>query len=207
MSEQQFKVKNPKPLFRRGLRRAPGHPLGERVLVREFPPESESEGGIAIAEKAKTRYMAGQLVAVGDQAADRLYDVGVEIGDEIWYAQYAGVVQEWQHIVGKDNADCPHDGVWDLIPVTDAKKWATVGGKNDNINLRECRSCGTLKAAERLIVMAYDDVHLDVDLEERLESGTFRRRRDVTDEGRTRYTLVRPDGWADQFETKEWEKV
>lgn len=197
-------ISTPRPLFRRHLRKAPAHPLGARVLVREFPVESKSEGGIDTPDIAKERYFAGTLIAVGDQAADRLYDLGVEMGDEVWYGKYAGLVQEWQHIVGEDKLACPHDGAWEFVPATD-KAWELVGTPNENMRLRRCRSCETLKLTERVIVLSVDDICLDVDLELRLESGEMVRRRGKDDEGRTRYYIERAwpeDEQVDEYETK-----
>lgn len=188
----QVKIKNPKPLFRRHLRTAPAHALGDRILVREFPVESVTEGGLHIPETAKERYMAGQLLSAGDKAADKLYDLGVEIGDEIWYAKYAGIIQEWQHIVGDDVETCDHDGVWDFVSASESAKWSNVGFKpNENTKLRECRACGTLKVTERVIAMSVDDICVDVDLLERLETGQMRRLRGKDPEGRTRYYIER----------------
>ena len=190
-------VSNPRPLFRRELRHAPGVPLGSRVLVREFAPESKTEGGLAVAETAKERYFAGVIVAAGDQAADKLYDLGVELGDEIWYGKYAGLIQEWQHIVGEDRAGCPHDSAWEYV-TKDDKRWAAQGGHDDNRTLRACRSCGTLKLAERVIVLAVDDLCIDVDLQLRLERGEMERKRGADPEGRTRYFIdhhERPDSF------------
>lgn len=192
-------VNNPRPLFRRELRDAPGVPLGARVLVREFAAESQSEGGLALAETAKERYFAGTIVAAGDQAADRLYDLGVEIGDEVWFGKYAGLIQEWQHLVGRDNADCPHDSVFEAV-TRDDKRWAGLGSKDDNRTLRACRSCGTLKLTERVIVLAVDDLCVDVDLQVRLERGEVARKRGTDAEGRTRYYIERRHERPDSYE-------
>jgi co-chaperonin GroES (HSP10) len=196
-----YEIKHARPLFRRKLHQAPAHPLGERVLVWEYPPESRTEGGIEVAEKHQKKYMAGVLIAAGDQAADKLYDMGAEIGDEVWYAQYAGLVEAWQHIVGKDDADCPHDSAWDFVP-SDDKRWAPHGGPNSNRSLRACRSCGTLKLTETVIVMDVADLCLNVNVQERLEGGELVRKRGVGPDGRTLYHLERRGPWADSFETK-----
>lgn len=195
-------ISKPRPLFRRQLRNAPAHPLGNRVLVREFPVESKTEGGLVKPDVAKERYFAGTLVAAGDQAADRLYDLGVEIGDEIWYGKYAGLVQEWQHIVGDDKPLCPHDSAWDFVPQTD-KRWKLVGEANENVKLRSCRSCETLLVTERVIVLSVDDMCLNVDLQLRLESGYMVRVRGADAEGRTRYVIERRynDDAVDCYET------
>lgn len=198
-------INNPRPLFRRELRQAPGLPLGNRVLVREFPPESKTEGGLELAETSKERYFAGTLLAAGDQAADRLYDLGVELGDEVWFGKYAGLIQEWQHIVGEvDIKECPHTGAWDLVP-RDDQRWRFAGTPDDNRSLRACRSCGTLKLTERVIVMSVDDLCVDVDLQWRLETGEMRRHRGVTEDGATRYITGRTAsvGNVDCFEMKK----
>jgi co-chaperonin GroES (HSP10) len=195
-----FTIKHARPLFRRQLREAPAHPLGDRVLVWAFPPEKVTEGGIHIAEKAKKKYMAGILIAAGDQAADKLRDIGVELGDEVWYAQYAGLIEAWHHIVGEDKADCPHDTVWEHVPATDPR-WEPHGGPNDGRELRACRACGTLKLSEEVIVMDVADVCLDVSLQERFERREIIRYRDYDDDGRTRYMLDRRIPRPDSFET------
>jgi len=199
------KIRKPRPLFRAELKDAPAHPLGERVLVREFPVEAETEGGLALADVAKQHYYAGTLVAVGDQAADKLYDIGVEIGDEIWYAKYAGIVEKWQHIVADGNdPNCVHDSAWEFVPKDDpAWKTCITGEPNENMELRACRTCGAKKLSERVILLSVDDLALDVDLQVRLERGEVQRVRDVDSEGRTRYVLKRIAGHTDSLEIRK----
>lgn len=192
-------ISKPRPLFRRQLKESPAHPLGARVLVREFPVESKSQGGLETPDVAKERYFAGTLIAAGDQAADRLYDLGVELGDEVWYGKYAGLVQAWQHIVGPDKESCAHFGVWDFVPKTDPA-WSLVGEPNENMELRSCRECSTLKVSERVIVLSVDDICLDVDLQARLESGAMVRLRGETQDGRTCYYITRESG-NDTYQT------
>jgi chaperonin GroES len=209
MSETTYNIKKPQPIFRRNLRTAPAHPIDDRILVRENAPESVTQTGIAVPDSAKERAMNGVLIAVGDTAADYLYDRGIEVGDVVLYAKYAGVVEEWQHIVGPDDTDCEHDGAWDHVPrpsgtldalrggkdkdaIAAAKKWEMAGGNNENIELRECRACGTLRATERMIVMSCKDVLMDVDLQERLETGVMARYRGISeDTGQTRFYIRR----------------
>lgn len=194
-------IRKSKPLFRPELRLSPAHPIGNRVLVREFPVESEMESGLIKPEVAQTHYFAGTLIAAGDQAADRLYDAGVEIGDEIWYAKYAGLVEDWQHLVAPGNdPTCEHDATWDFAAKDDSA-WAEIGEKNENMTLRTCRGCGAKKLSERVIIMTGDDLVLDVDLQVRLERGEVTRKRETDTEGRTRYVLVRPENHVDTFQT------
>lgn len=188
-------IKTAQPVFRRALRLAPAHPIDDRILVRENKPKTTTEAGLHVPDSAAERCMNGWIVAAGDAAADYFYDRGIEMGDMIHYARYAGVVDAWPHIVGKDDLSCPHDGAWDRVPMPsgtlealgdDARakqtkanlaKWAQVGGQNENIELRECRTCKTLQATERVIVMSCKDVLMSVDLQERLERGDMIRYR------------------------------
>ncbi len=194
-------ISKPRPLFRAELKTAPAHPMGARVLVREFPVASQTEGGLAIADVAKKRYFAGELIAVGDQAADKLYDLGCEIGDEIWYAQYAGLVEEWQHIVAPgSDTNCAHDSTWEFVPKDD-EGWKAIGEPNENMQLRACRGCGAKKLAERVLVLSVDDIILNVDVQARFERGDLERHRGEDPDGRTRYFLEhRDETKPDSFE-------
>jgi co-chaperonin GroES (HSP10) len=199
----RFVISRPRPLFRPELKTGPAHPAGDRVLVREFPVEAKTEGGIEIADVAKEHLFAGTLIAAGDQACDRLYDLGYELGDEVWYAKYAGVIQKWQHIVadGSDPA-CAHGGAWEFVPKDDSA-WAIVGSNpNENMELRSCRTCGAVKLSERVIIMSVDDIHLNVDVLCRFERGELIRRRGVTADDKTRYYIERTFPRPDTFETR-----
>jgi len=214
-----YNIKTAQPVFRRHLRLAPAHPIDDRILVRENKPKTKTEAGLHIPDTAAERCMNGWIVAVGDAAADYLYDRGVELGDHIHYAKYAGNIDEWPHIVGKDDLSCAHDSVWEMVPMpsstTEAlsgvdketrarrEKWETVGGPNENIQLRECRSCGTLQATERVIVMSCKDVLMSIDLQERLESGVMSRYRGTTDgtpDGPPRFYIKRERQRPETFE-------
>ncbi len=201
-----FKIKKPQAVFRRNLRLAPAAPRGDRVLVREMPPESMSEGGLAVADVAKERLFAGWIVAAGLKALDIMHDCDDQLGDQIMYAKYAGVVGEWKHIVGRDDLACAHDSVWDHVAKPSAtleglgskrdpeavRKWSLVdGGPNDNVTLRECRSCGTLMVTERVIVMNIDDIMLNIDAQERLEAGQTAVIPGVTEDGQTQHVIQR----------------
>lgn len=174
--------------FRKELHQAPAHPLGMRVLVKEIPPLEASEGGLILTPAEQERFFRGHLLAVGDQAADKLCELGVRLGDEVHYGKYAGLVEEWQHLVGVEDDTCPHDSVWDHVPSDDAR-WAAAGGKNDNVRLRSCRSCGVLKITERIIALSVEDLIMDADLQARLESGESVRYRGETTEGLPRYYI------------------
>lgn len=180
-------AKKAKPLFRATLRKAPGHPLGDRVLVRRLEPQDESI--IVTPDVAKEWLAAGILLAAGDQAAEKLYDLGVEIGDEIWFGKYAGVIQEWRHITKDGDPECAHEGVWDFV--------ATLGKDH---TLRKCRACGAEREEEPALLMNVMDLQLSVDLGERVESGKVKRVRMQDAEGRTRFVL---EGVTDTFSAGE----
>ncbi len=205
---ETFKIKKPQAIFRRNLRLAPAAPRGDRILVREMPPEDVSEGGVVIAEQAKERLMGGWIVSAGLKALDVMQDCDDRIGDMVLYAKYAGVVNEWQHIVGRDDLACAHDGNLQLVAKPNAgfagltgqgdpvatKKWAFVeGGAHDNVRLRECMACGTLIATERVIVMSIDDIMLNVDAQERIEAGEMTVVPGVTDDGQTQHVIRRAE--------------
>lgn len=199
----RFLISKPRPLFRPELKTGPGHMFGDRILVREFPVESKTEGGIEIADVAKEHLFAGTIIAAGDQAADKLYDLGAEIGDEVWYAKYAGVIQRWQHIVAEGNDPaCVHGGAWEFVP-KDSPVWKAVGEPNENMDLRTCRTCNAAKLSERVIVLSVDDIHVNVDVLVRFERGELVRRRGQTEEGKTRYYLERNHARPDSFETRK----
>lgn len=174
--------------FHKELRDAPAHPLGERVLVKEMPPMETSEGGLILTAQEQERYFRGILIAVGDQAADKLCDLGVRLGDELHYGKYAGLVEEWQHLVGIEDDTCSHDSVWDIVP-RDDERWKVAGGWNDNVRLRSCRSCGVLKLTERIIALSVEDLIMDTNLQARLESGEAVRYRGQTADGKPRYYI------------------
>lgn len=218
MSDVTYRIKTAQPVFRRHLRLAPAHPIDDRILVRENKPKTKTDGGLHVPDSAAERCMNGWIVAAGDTAADYFYDRGIELGDHVHYAKYAGVVDEWPHIVGPDDMKCDHDSVWEHVPepsemletlrgkdAADAalrKKWSYVGGPNENIKLQECRSCGTLRATERVIVMSCKDVLLSVDLQERLEAGIMARYRGEDADGKTRFYIKRVKERPECFEYK-----
>lgn len=178
------------PAMRKSLRQCMGAPLGERIIVRPFPPTEESTSGIIIPDLAKQRPFAGRILAAGDQACDRLWDVGVDKGDEIWWAKFGGVIEVWDHITKDGDSACTHS-------------WVFAGTPQDRTFVHRCSLCGAEKTQEPMIVMSSEDILVDVDLQERIETGKVRRYRGATDDGRTRYMFERlyttQDDWRDSW--------
>lgn len=192
-------VNKANPLYRRELKKAPARPLGDRILVRQMPISETTETGLFKPEVAQERQFAGTLLAAGDDAADKLYDYGVEIGDEIWFAKYAGLLEEWQHIVHETDTSCPHE-TWDFVPKNDdAMKHVPKQGMINEV--RSCRACGTVRVSEKIIVLRAEDIVMDTDLQVRIERGEMKRVLGVTDTGRTRFVMRRSDALT-TFEDK-----
>lgn len=169
------------PLFHPELRKAPAAPMGHRILLRPFAPDEVSEGGLVVPETAQQRPYAGTILAAGDEAAKKLRDARVRIGDEVWWAKFAGVIEEWQHIVKEGNdANCKHDGNWQYLKCP-----------GDRMQLRECPLCGAHKLTEPVIVANVDDILCNVSLQQRIERGEVVRCRGIGSEGETTYY------WAD----------
>jgi len=161
----KVQISKPKPFYGKHLRNLPGMPVGERILIRPWPPEEVTEGGIVVADVAKEWINGGTIIGMGDEAAEKLHDRGVYEGDEITYGKYAGVIQEWQHIVpeGEDES-CAHDGAWDVVQKLSEESW-----------LRECRGCKTRKITERIIMADAGDVIMSITAQERIERGEMHR--------------------------------
>ena len=178
------------PLFHPELRELPAQPTGHRILLRPFPPDEASEGGLSIPTVAQERPYAGTLLAAGDDAAAKLRDRGARLGDEIWWGKFTGVIEEWQHIVkeGTDPA-CKHDGNWQYLR-----------SPGDRMQLREC-VCGAHKLSEPVIVANVDDVMTNVSLQLRKEKGQVIRYRGEDPEGKTVYywkdLTGEPDGFGE----------
>lgn len=158
----------------------PIQPLGERVAYRQNPPDEESEGGIVVPEVAQHKPFAGILLAAGLQALDKLYDMGVQIGDEVWWGKFAGVMEEWDHIVepGK-TANCEHG-------------WARHIVKRYGIQGFKCEKCAAIRYVETIIIGNVDDVMGSVQLAERIRAGTMTAKRGKeAGTGRTTYFMER----------------
>jgi co-chaperonin GroES (HSP10) len=171
---------NGNPRRELGLNDLPIQPLGERVAYRQNPPDEESEGGVVVPEVAQHKPFAGVLIAAGLQAMDKLYDMGVEIGDEVWWGKFAGVMEEWDHIVESGNKiGCKHDWARHIV-----KRYGTQGFK--------CATCGAVRWIEPIVVGNVDDIMGSVQLAERIRSGKMIvKRGQEKDSGRTTYFIER----------------
>jgi len=162
----------------------PAMPQADRIFVRPQQPREDTDTGrLFLPDVAKTQAHAGTIIAAGLRAMDIMYDNGQEIGDEIWYGQFAGTWEEWDHIVkpGKDSK-CKHES-WDYEP--SLKMFRGKGFK--------CSECGALRQQEPLLIMNVGDVLCNVESAARVRSGDAQIIRGVTADGKTCHFIRRRD--------------
>jgi co-chaperonin GroES (HSP10) len=140
----------------------PIQPLGERVAYRQNPPDEVTEGGIIIADIAQHKPFAGVLIAAGLQALEKLHDMGVQLGDEVWWGKFAGVMEHWDHIVelGKTTHAGPHS-------------WSRIAAARHATHSFRCETCQAIRWIEPIVIGNVDDIMGSVQLAERLRAGTM----------------------------------
>ena len=65
-------------------------PFDNNCVVWRLPPLKVSSGGIVVPEDAQSPHSKGILLAVGPRARDVLYSNGIEEGDVVIFARFAG---------------------------------------------------------------------------------------------------------------------
>ena len=152
----------------------PCAPNNDRIMVRPDPPQGQTDGGLIIPEIAQKRASFGVIVHAGLKARDELYDNGHEIGDRIWFGQFAGVWEEWDHIIvaGKDTK-CPHES------------WSRRPSPGDRMQAKECSACGARRLQEPVLIMNVGDILVNERLEERRRSAGWSIVRGQTADGKT----------------------
>lgn len=134
----------------------PGTPNNDRVMVKPDPPP-EKEGALWVPDIAKHRANKGVLMAAGLLAHDKLADNDDRIGDRIWWGQYAGVIEEWDHITEPGREGCEHT-------------WSRGPSPGDRITLFLC-DCGAKRLKEPTLVMNVEDILVNEDKEARRRRG------------------------------------
>jgi co-chaperonin GroES (HSP10) len=160
----------------------PGEPMGDRVLLLPDPPLTEAERGICIPELAQKRNSSGKLLAAGLRAMDKLYDHGVNIGDDVIWGQFAGILWEWNHI--KE---------YSAKPCKDEHDWERRAQPRDRVSAWECGKCKTTRWCEVVLLANVDDIQSSVDLGQRKRNGVVAVRRGKTAEGQTMHFIERKD--------------
>lgn len=161
----------------------PACPSGDRILVKPEMPETESAGGIAIPETSQHQASFGTLLHAGLAARDQMHDNGHELGDRIWFGQFAGVIAQWDRIIkeGK-NPLCAH-AEW-----TRAAPFGVF-----RTHHFECLECGAKRSQEPILAMKVEDIIANDDLEARMRRGAVRVVRAVDGMGRTQHVIKRKE--------------
>lgn len=150
----------------------PIYPSGERVIFLPHRPVEKSEAGLIIPESAQHRPYSGKLVAAGLKALDLLHDQAIEVGDTVFWAKFAGVIEEWDRIAEGEFV-CPHgEHSWQRLPKPDALSSAF-----------KCGLCGAKRMVEAIIVADASDVLGSAEQAQRLYEGKIRIVKRQTDEG------------------------
>lgn len=63
-------------------------PINDRVVVKPFPAEEKTTGGIIIPDTAKEKPQKGEIVAVGPGKDGN--SMTVQVGDVVLYGKYGG---------------------------------------------------------------------------------------------------------------------
>jgi chaperonin GroES len=63
-------------------------PINDRVIVKPFPAEQKTAGGLIIPDTAKEKPQKGEIVAVGPGKED--IKMTVQVGDTVLYGKYGG---------------------------------------------------------------------------------------------------------------------
>ena len=135
--------------------------VGERCLIKVHEPKTRSAGGIEIPAMAQNRPFTGRLIDAGLRARDKLHDNGIRIGDDILFGKFAGVVEEWEHIIEGDPSSCSVDDDWTRLPSKPGQpeKWKL--DKDPTV----------IRAAEPVVVLNCDDILASVQLAARIGLG------------------------------------
>ena len=160
----------------------PATPRGHRLLCEPLSPKEETETGLVIPAIAQHRPHMGRIIAAGLVALDNMHDHGDQLGDEIWWGKFAGVMEEWDRLTeeGKGAANCAHS--WDRqpAPLKDHSAY-------------QCSVCKSKRLVSPLCVLNHDDILCNVSLQRRIEAGQMSQFRGVTSDGRTQHRIERHD--------------
>jgi co-chaperonin GroES (HSP10) len=165
-----------------GPNQLPYSVVGERVFLRMDPPKERTEGGLYMPDEAKLRAFSGTVIDAGLIARDKLYDHGLSIGDHVLIARFAGVIEEWDHVI---------EGPYNLED--EAYEWRRVPTKAGQLTKYQCEKTGAIRVLEPMVVANVDDILGSIDLARRLDAGEMFYERAATEDGRTQHVLSRKE--------------
>jgi co-chaperonin GroES (HSP10) len=157
----------------------PGMPHRDTILVRREKPQETTEGGIIIPDKSQKLATFGHILAAGLDALDKMYDNGIEIGDYVWFGQFASALAEWDYYESTPpDPNCPHE-------------WSRAEGNTNWINRFQCDKCGVKRSVEAIAMMSFDDVRVSTDAERRRREGQIRIVRRQNSQGQMQHFVER----------------
>lgn len=156
----------------------PCAPNNDRILVQPDPPREQSEGGLIIPNTSQVRANFGHVLAAGLVAMDRMHDHGHEIGDRIWWGQFAGVIEEWDHVTKPGKGPCEHD-------------WSRTKSPAVNVHAFICDHCSAYRLKEPVLIMNVEDILGNETLAQRLRSGEMAIAKRNTADEQTQHVIVR----------------
>lgn len=138
----------------------PACPNNDRIMIQPDHVKEETETGLIIPEIAQKRANFGTIIHGGLKARDMLHDNGHQIGDHVWFGQFAGVWEEWDHITKLgDIGNCKHED------------WSRAPSPGDRMQAFTCSRCGAYRLKEPVLIMNVEDILANESLERRIESG------------------------------------
>lgn len=159
---------------------------GERCFIKVDPPKRLTSSGLLhIPQVAQVRSFSGVLVDAGLQARDKLRDHGYRIGDHVIFGKFAGIIEEWDHIIEGD-ASKPDE----------AYSWRKLDHEPGTAETFRCDNTDALRAVEPCCVLNCDDLLASVELAERLRRGTVEYREAPTTDGRVQHFVFSNPGVA-----------
>lgn len=156
----------------------PGMPSNDRIMVLPDPVD-EKAGVLYIPDIAKNRASYGTIIHAGLAARDQMYDNGHELGDHIWFGKFAGVWEEWDHIVADGKPGCEH-------------AWSRGPSPGDRMEKYLC-DCGAERLKEPALIMTAADILVNETLEQRVRDGAVFVVRAETNDGKTCHVIRRRD--------------
>jgi co-chaperonin GroES (HSP10) len=151
---------------------------GERCFIKVDPPKRRTVGGLEIPITAQVRAFSGQLIDAGLQARDKLRDHGYQIGDHVIFGKFAGIVEEWDHVIDGDDQQAD-----------DSYDWALESHQPGEPMIYKCRKTGALRAIEPAVVLNCDDLLASVELAHRRRSGDVEYTEAATTDGRMQHVV------------------
>jgi|GEM_PF-5208849 len=154
--------------------------VGERCLIKADPAKRFSAGGLALPAESLLRPFSGQIIDAGLQARDKLYDNGLAVGHRVFYGKFAGVIEEWDHVIEGDHT----------LP-DDQYEWRRIPSEPDQPTKYKCDKTGAIRVIQPLVLINVDDILGSEDLSHLLATGALRYEFGRTEDGRTQHVLER----------------